>query len=155
MREYKSSITNERNESVHFAPLALSNSTMRACPFASAIDNGVTPSFIFALTLAPFLSSTVATRMWPQSNSINAVKTKQQNCIFDFAFVTCSVMQRRHAPVLFSIDDRAATNQQRSDTSAVVVCRRMKCSDANVHHSVDIGAAIEQQLDDVDVALLR
>ena len=78
MREYKSSITNERNESVHFAPLALSNSTMRACPFDCAEDNGVRPSFIFALTLAPFLSSTDATRIWPFSNSINNGTTKQQ-----------------------------------------------------------------------------
>ena len=54
---------------LHLAPLALNNSTMRVRPCFVANDNGVAPSLHFALTLAPFLSSTDAARMWPRSNS--------------------------------------------------------------------------------------
>ena len=64
-------------------------------------------------------------------------------------------MQRRHAIVVDSVDDRTATYQQRSDASTVLVCCKMKCSAAIVAHGAHIDAAIEQQLDDVDVAHLR
>ena len=64
-------------------------------------------------------------------------------------------MQRRLAIIVDSIDDCAATYQQRSDASAIVERCSMKSSAANVRRSVHIGAAIEQQLDDVDMAVLR